>query len=386
MHYLLQIVYYSIYNVFNILKSPLLWVVIGVIYIQYRKYGKMEEGILGCYKVSPFLNVLLSTIYGLIGGILGSILLMYFGITIRAMDFYFILPLALFLSLIHPRFICFSYAGGIISIISLIFGWPEINISEIMFIIGVLHLVESFLILVDGKSSKIPVFMERRGEIVGGFSMNRFWPVPFTILINSGYLHPVTVFAILGYGDFVLSNFPEKKARITASMLSLFSLTLLILARLSREYFIFKYLAAIFSPVAHEIIIKIGRKMEEKDYIFTSVDEGLRVLDTLPKSIGEKIGLNPGDIILALNGCRVYSNRDIETLLFFRPKYIWMEVYDLNKRFVTKEYKDYQNGISHLGIVVVPKIPEQIFIVEESIAPVNKLIKNFKKRRCRNKN
>lgn len=347
----------------------------------------MEKGILGEYQKSPIYNVFISTLYGLMGGILGSIIFITFGISINPKDFYFILPLALLLSMVHPRFMCFSYAGGIVSLVSLILGWPSINVSEIMFVIGVLHLVESFLILVDGRNNKIPIFMEKQREIIGGFTMNRFWPVPFSIFVNSGCVYPITIMAILGYGDFALANFPEKKSRETASALSLFSIILLILSRLSIENHFYKYVAAIFAPLAHEVIIAIGRRKEEKgDYLFTPAEHGLRVLDTLPNSVGGKIGLNPGDIILSINGHRVYSREDIEDILFFRPKFIWLDVFDIKKGMVTKEYKNYQVGINNLGIVVVSNIPDQIFIVEESKAPVVRLINRFKNKKSRFKN
>ncbi|SHD75607.1 PDZ domain-containing protein [Schnuerera ultunensis] len=387
MYPIFQIVYYSIYNILSILKSPFFWIVVGIIYLQYRKIGEMEKGILGEYQKSPIYNVFISTLYGLMGGILGSIIFITFGISINPKDFYFILPLALLLSMVHPRFMCFSYAGGIVSLVSLILGWPSINVSEIMFVIGVLHLVESFLILVDGRNNKIPIFMEKQREIIGGFTMNRFWPVPFSIFVNNGYVYPITIMAILGYGDFALANFPEKKSRETASALSLFSIILLILSRLSIENHFYKYVAAIFAPLAHEVIIAIGRRKEEKgDYLFTPVEHGLRVLDTLPNSVGGKIGLNPGDIILSINGHRVYSREDIEDILFFRPKFIWLDVFDIKKGMVTKEYKNYQVGINNLGIVVVSNIPDQIFIVEESKAPVVRLINRFKNKKSKLKN
>ncbi|WP_325227284.1 PDZ domain-containing protein [Schnuerera sp.] len=335
----------------------------------------MEKGILGIYKKSPIYNVFISTLYGLIGGIFGSIMFIYFGISISPKDFYFVLPLALLLSIIHPRFMCFSYAGGILSLSSLILGWPNINISEILFVIGVLHLVESFLILLDGKRNRIPIFMEKQGEIIGGFTMNRFWPVPFSIFVNNGYIYPITIMAILGYGDFALSNFPEKKSKETASILSLFSITLLILSRLSIKYHIFKYIAALFSPLAHEAIIKLGRiKEEQGNFLFTSTEHGLRVLDILPNSIGKKMGLKPGDIILSLNGHRIYSKNDIDDVLYFRPKFIWIELFDIKKGLVSKEYKNYQKGINNIGVVVVSNFPEQIYIVEESRTPIVKLI------------
>ncbi|MCF6463842.1 hypothetical protein [Clostridium sp. Cult1] len=382
MHPLLQIIYYSIYNILSILKSPFFWIVVGIIYLQYRKIGEMEKGILGQYRKSPVYNVLISSLFGLIGGILGSIIFIYFDISINPRDFYYILPLALLLSIFHPRFMCFSYAGGIISFMNLIFRWPSINVSQIMFVIGVLHLVESFLILWDGRRNRVPVFMEKQDEIIGGFTMNRFWPVPFTIFVNNIDIYPITIMAILGYGDFALSNFPERKSKETASLLFLFSIILLILAGLSIKYHVFKYIASIFAPLAHEIIILVGRRKEERGgYIFTSTEHGLRVLDTLPNSIGEKMALNPGDVILSLNDHRIYSKKDIEDILLIRPKIIWLDVFDIKKGLITKEYKDYQKGINNLGIVVVSNFLDQILIVEESKTLIVKLINKFGKRR-----
>ena len=387
MHLFFQIVYYSIYNILSTLKSPFFWIVVGIIFFQYRKIGEMEKRILGKYKKSPIYNVLVSTFFGLIGGVLGSVIFICFGTIINPKDFYYILPLAILLSMVHPRYMCFSYAGGIISLMSLIFGWPNVNVPGIMFVVGVLHLVESFLILIDGRRSKIPIFMERQGEIIGGFTMNRFWPVPFTIFINNGYMYPITVIGILGYGDFALTNYPEKKSRETASILSIFSIILLLFARLSINHYMFKYIAAIFAPLAHETIITIGRKKEDKgNYVFASTEHGLRVLDTLPNGIGDKIGLNPGDIILSLNGNRIYAKRDIEELLYFRPKFIWVDIFDTKKGLICKEYKDYKNGINTLGVVVVSSIPEHVFIIEESRAPIHRLIKKFSKKKSSFKN
>ena len=382
-----QIVYYSIYNVIYTLTSPFFWIVIGIIFFQYRKIGEMEKTILGRYKRSPKNNVVLSTIFGLIGGTIGSILFIYFGTIINSKDFYFILFLAILLSLVHPRFMCFSYAGGFISMVSLIFGRPNINVPSIMYVIGVLHLVESFLILVDGKRGMAPIFVERQGEIIGGFNMNRFWPVPFTVFMGNGQLYPVTVIAILGYGDYALTNFPEKKSKQTAGLLSIFSIILLLLARLSLDYHIFKYIASIFAPVGHEIIINVGRKREEKKfYIFAPSNHGLKILDTLPNSIGERMGLVPGDILLSINGKRVYSKKDIEDILYFRPKLIYVDIFHRNKGLDSKEYKDYKNGISGLGIVVVSRFPEYELVLEERKSFIFRLLKKIKKKKARFKN
>lgn len=387
MHPFFKIVYYSISNILYTLKSPLFLLVLAIVFFQYRKMGKLERRILGVNSQSTIYNTIVSMFFGILGGFIGSIIFISLETTINPSDFYFLLPLAILLSLIHPRFICFSYGGGIISLISLIFGYPNVNIPGIMMVIGVLHLVESFLILIDGKRMRIPIFMEREGQIVGGFMLNRFWPVPFTILINGNYIYPATVIAVLGYGDYALTNYPEKKSRETASMLFFFSIILLIFARLSVDHHIFKYIVAIFSPLGHEMVINLGRKKETKgEYIFKPTPHGLKVLDVLPNSIGKAIHLNPGDIILALNGNRIYFKRDIEDVLAYRPNYIWVEIFDREKGLITKEFQDYRNGISSLGVITVSNISEYTFIMEEAKSPLNRFLNRFKKSKARFKN
>ena len=52
---LLQIVYYSIYNISIHFKISLFLDCFGNYLFQYRKIGKMEKGILGQYRKSPII-------------------------------------------------------------------------------------------------------------------------------------------------------------------------------------------------------------------------------------------------------------------------------------------------------------------------------------------
>lgn len=383
----LQIVYQSLYNVLSTFKSPFFWIVLVFIFFQYRKIGKIEKEILGRYKKALVYNVLISTIFGLIGGIFASIIFAYLGTTINLKNFYFIFPLSIILSFINPRYICFSYSGGIISLLSLIFGYTHIQVSEIMLLVGVLHLVESFLILADGRNGHMPIFMEKQGEIIGGFTMNRFWPVPFSIFLNKNQIYPVTIMAILGYGDFALVNYPEDKSKKTAGMLTVFSLVLMFLAQLSAKYYVFKYIAAIYSPLAHELIILIGKSEEENGkYIFAPTEHGLKILDVLPNGVGKKVGLKSGDILLSINGYRTYNEEDIRYILKFRPKTIKIKLLHRKQGLKSKEYKDYKNGVSNLGIVVVSNIPDYTFVLEEKKRPISRWIENYRKRKARFRN
>ena len=354
--------------------------VITIIFLQYKKIGTLEKRLY---------NTLISTAFGLLGGLIASIIFILMGTTINPKDFYFLLPLALGLSLISPRFICFSYAGGIIALLSLIIGYSDINVSGILMVVGVLHLVESFLILVDGNAMRSPVFMEREGDVVGGFVLNRFWPVPFIIFINGNIIYPATVMAISGYGDYALTNYPEKKARESAGILFIFSVILIVFAKLSMNYEIFKYIGAIFSPLGHEIVIKIGQKKEENGkYLFKPSSQGLKILDVLPKSIGKRLNLESGDIIISLNGNRIYSDRDVEGILSHSPNYIWMEILNRDRRLITKEFQDYKNGINNLGLLTVGGIDEYQFMINEKEKKsfISRTLDKFKKRKARFRN
>lgn len=378
MQLFLEIAYYSLKNLLYTLKSPIFLMVVLIIFMQYRKIEKIQ---------TRLYNTLVSTAFGLLGGLIASIIFIFMGTTINTEDFYFLMPLAIGLSLIHPRFICFSYAGGILALSNLIIGYPDINIPGILMIVGVLHLIESLLILLDGSTWKTPVFMEREGEIVGGFTLNRFWPVPFIIFVNGQIIYPATIVAILGYGDYALANYPEKKSRETAGILSIFSIILIIFAKLSMNYEIFKYIGAIFSPLGHEIVIKIGQKREENGkYLFKPSPQGLKILDVLPNGIGENLNLEAGDIIVSLNGNKIYSDRDVEAILNYNPNYIWMDVLNRDKEIITKEFKDYKNGINTLGLLTVGGIDEYQFIVREKESFINRMIDKFRKRKARFKN
>ncbi len=339
----------------------------------------MEKMILGSYREPLYKKAIVSTVLGLLGGIVGSIVFMILGTRVNSSDFIYILPLAILLSLIHPRFICFSYAGGIIALISLLFGYPKINIISVMTIVAVLHLIEAFLIIIDGHNGKIPIFMEKDNEIVGGFNMNRFWPVPFLVFLEGGSPLPVTVVAILGYGDFALAKYPKDKTKETAAMLFIFSALLLVLSELAKSYSKMLYVLAIASPVFHEMIIQMGRKRERLgEAIFTPSQRGLKLLDTMPYGVGEKMGLKTGDIILSINGNGVQSKEDILNALYFSPKYIWIDVLNEKGKLVTLDYKDYREGIQSLDVLFIPKESDYSFVVEEVKSPLSRLLKRIK--------
>lgn len=387
-------------------------VFIFIVYMQYKKIEGFQGIIYGKPKDTLKNLVSTSVLAGILAGTAISIPMVLAGISFsQDMGIQYLIPLSVLLMVLDPRLLCFSYSGGIISIISLIFGFKKVDVSGIMLLVGLLHLLESLLIYFDGYRGAIPVFMENEdGSIRGGFTMQRFWPIPIAIVLFAGYggftgdvvstpewwpiirphLDPsrigeavftaIPISAILGYSEFTSSYLPKEKCKNTSFKLAIYSLILILLSIVSSYIYIFKYIAALFAPIAHEGLIRYERKLEEKRQpIFTPVKNGVKVLDTLPGGPGEKMGIKPGDIILSINNRTIVTIEGMDDFFKEYINYIWVNVKNRFGEIRTLEYKDYYDGIDSLGIISVPKDRSGILVVKEKKAPIERWLRKLKK-------
>lgn len=403
---LMELVNILVFNILISIKSKFFLLILFILFIQYKRIAKIEKQVIGINKESVINRVFTSSILGILGGVIGSLIILSLGITIEKNDFSYILIISLILMLIHPRLVCLSYSGGLISLFSIITGYPKLNVSNLMAVVAVLHLVESFLILIDGTRSKIPIFIERKGNIVGGFSMTRYWAVPFTILVttstslstntmNMPHWWPLLsvdiignlityfmtgIIAILGYGDNAITEFPKEKTKKTAKSLIIFSISLLTLSIIANKHSSLNIVVALFAPIAHEIVIYLSKKKEQMgNPVFDCVDYGLRVLDTFPKGIGEKLGIESGNIIKSINETRVYDRKDMKYVLLSDPKIIKVSFYDNDRKLRTKSYKRKNKEKLHFGILVVNRYTDFVFDIEEDKGFIEKLFNKSKK-------
>src|SRR5665647_1941259 len=124
--------------------------IIMMVFANIKRRARLEESWLGFLRDTTRNQLLNAMLYGMIVGLIASTLIIVIGITIDVNTILAVWPLALLLMFFNQRYMCFSYAGGIVSLISLIFGWPHVDVSAIIALVGVLHLMESLLILLDG--------------------------------------------------------------------------------------------------------------------------------------------------------------------------------------------------------------------------------------------
>lgn len=322
-----------------IFLNPLFWGVLVLIYFQTRSTVRREEEV---YNLQPrgrkavLKRLLNSGLYGVIGGFLGSIIFVVVGVTLSDIGIGYLWLVAILGLLINVRFLCFSYAGGIVGLSSIILGWPEVNVAAILMIVAVLHLIESILIQLSGGEKPLPLTVAHPEEgRVGLFLLQKLWPIPFVALIALAVMESevpgavidmpdwwplidtlieigsgetvmyilLPVAAGLGYGDMAVTSRPREKARHTARRLFGYSIVLLLLA-LSGSYFPPVLLVgALFSFLGHEKVIRTGRKVEQKGSpLYTPPREGLLILGVLEDYPADEAGLKRGDILLAADG------------------------------------------------------------------------------------
>lgn len=371
---------------------PVFWVIISLIAAQYFRTARIEANVYGQVIETPVSRLLTSILLGAVAGFVASFILIFVGVTVTRAGVSFILPLAVILMLIDQRFLCFSYAGGLVALSSLIFGWPEVGVTDIMILVAVLHLIEGLLIRMTGSHGAIPLYMNTgKGKVVGGFALQKFWPIPIISmmlltpqvselqnmsqglitmpdwwpLIKPGILPPeghellfamFMIPAALGYGDFALARSPEERSMRTARDLLVFSMVLLGLALVSILYPWVRWIAAIFAPLGHELVIASGRRGELMEpAIFSANPRGLVVLDVVPDSPAANAGFRSRDIIVSINGQAIRSPQDLRVAFGAYSPWYYIEAERFRSDGVKECFsRSVSAGVDRVGFIPSP--------------------------------
>ncbi|RQD74223.1 MAG: PDZ domain-containing protein [Candidatus Syntrophonatronum acetioxidans] len=384
----------------------LFWLVMLLVGFQYRRMVNMEIKMFGIPKNNALKQTLISAGFGVVGGLAASIMLVLIGISLDQVGIFYLWPLAIMLMLVNPRYMCFAYAGGIIGVAStlaqvfypnlpplgilgsFIEGLANINVPGLMALIGILHLTESILIALSGHIGSSPLYLKKGSrEIVGGFSLQKFWPLPIVGLItmmipeaaefmqygmempdwwpilgapaqvaegSRAYYMLFPIVAGLGYGDFAISSEPRKKCLRSARNLGWYSIALVVLAISAHYKLELALAAALFAPLGHEFLIMIGNKEElSQSPLYVTPERGIKVLDVLPGYPAYQAGLESGDIILDINGYTMENRLDLNEVIQAGERDFILKV--IKKRGEELSYRVSLNSYPRkLGIILVP--------------------------------
>ena len=154
--------------------------VLVIIFIrtQYVKYSELQAEIYG----SPLRSMRNITeeiiLTGLVAGFAGSLVTVASGIAIDPVVVRYLFYIMCLLLIVNIRFLCISYAGGLLSLVALIFNYPKTDVSAILGLVAVLHIIEGLLVYMNRGRDSIPVFTKQDGDITGAYLIRKFWLVP----------------------------------------------------------------------------------------------------------------------------------------------------------------------------------------------------------------
>ncbi|MCT4598531.1 MAG: PDZ domain-containing protein [Vallitalea sp.] len=403
MNALLEIIHITLLSISKAILNFSFIIVIWIIYILIKKYKKVN--IYNFDNSKTTINTLIESILqGIIIGIIGSLIISIIGLPIN-LTYYiiFLLPLALLLSLINVRYLCFSYAASVMGVLSLIFRGQtilgislpniNINISGLIALVGILHLMEAILIYFVGADDPIPIIAKKDDQIILGHLMQKYWPIPIAMLvITSGgvsgsevvemptwwpllkdipeevsvYFYGLMPFVgALGYSSISFCQEPEKITKKSALRLMVYSILLIIISIFSVDNILMKIVGTILMAGMHEGMILYEQYSERiNEPIYTLPNKGVRIMSIIAHGPGDIMGLKVGDIITKINGIEVISISQYRAIMKNNYTFIWMDIIRLSGQIHTMEYKAYPDGISDLRIRLLPEYPKIVYKYE----------------------
>jgi len=359
----------------------------------------MEIKLWGRPRHSTLLQVVLSLFFGILGGFVGSLLLLGIGVALSGSWMLYVWIVALALAFISSRLMCFAYAGGIVALSSLLIGWPRLDISSLLGLVALLHAVEAVLMFFSGHIGAVPVNVKNmRGEIVGGFSLQKFWPVPLLALALVPQVLPpdvgsiampdwwplimpqnlnmqfsfwmIPVVAGLGYGELAVATTPKKRSRESAAKLAGYSLALFLLAYLSTRHPAFLYVGAIFAPLGHELLVWTTNQREMSGRpLYPGAAGGLQILDVIPRSSAAKAGIKQGDVILTAAGQNVKTATELEEVMLQAAEQVVL-VTNRGLRYLTAPL-----SLRESGIISVPGEDTNLYLETRFASPLDYIAK-----------
>lgn len=422
----MELILYTLRSVAYAIVDPshvLILVIFGIMfYMKNRRISIMQKMTVGESLNSPLELTLSQIVLGIIAGAIGSVILTSLGIVFNENSgIELIFMISLLLLFIKKRFICFSYSGAILGFISLILGiitsatgtksYLSIDIVLLMTFIGVLHIVEAFLVMVDGNRGAVPVFSTKDGKIIGGFSLNRYWAMPVAILIaftsqmsgatSSAVATPnwwpminrpetlsllaaavitcVPLYGMIGYNAVTFTKLKRRKSLHSGMLILIYGITLSLVAQLGSFGIIGELIVIVYAPLAHEFMLKMQRKSEDNGkFIYVSDDEGVAVLEVAPSSPSFAAGIRSGDKILEINNKKVLSEVDIFHTVKDSNHNITIKIKKFSGEIIDYVVKPKDKRV---GILLVPKIIKREDALDVENDDFKKILEELKKKK-----
>ncbi|HHW36040.1 MAG TPA: PDZ domain-containing protein [Bacillales bacterium] len=328
------------------------------------------------------------TLFGILAGVCVSAVMIALG-AVLPLGFIVITSLltVLFALTMQPRLLSPAIVLGLSIIISLFL--PSLSFNNLLvsnlikdvtngpllvmaILLSVLIFAEGLLILRKGHARTSPKLLKsKRGKQIGAHEAKKLWMVSVLLLIPGDTLTavfewwpviqtPFMTFSLLvvpfgvGFHQEVQASVPKPAIQQTGRRVLLLALVVAALTVGAYWLPILAIVAAVVAMVGREYIT-VRQKMLDDDKVpfFATNEKGMVILDVIPGSPAEKMGLKVGEIIIKVNGNQVRSEKEFYEALQVNRTYCKLEVLDYNGEVRFAQRALYDGEHHELGILFV---------------------------------
>lgn len=351
-------------------RSP--WIYLAAVlfvWLQYRRIQSVERASFGVRVTSVVREWLVTLAASFVAGVVLTVGLLALGVIVGRYDVLWMWGVLFVLLAVDVRYACVAYAASVLALAHVAAAayaatggelWAPlatlvvVHGRSLLFLAGVLHVVEGLLIWFSGHRAASPLFIRsRRGQIVGAYILQKFWPVPLVLLTAVG--SPLPFPALIGFNGLAIGSLPRAASRKTAAVVLLYGALVTALALLSLWRPWVLAASAVLAFAAHGGLYWFVRRQElDASPLFVRPARGVRILAVIPGSPAHAVGLRPGEVVRRIGVTPVNSPYDIHFAIDQNPAYVKIEVLDERgeARFVGTPI--YHRDPHQLGIVAVP--------------------------------
>lgn len=250
-----------------ILRDPIFFIMVLYSITMYKRQIEKVQG-----KIEPkelLKNALIDTVIGVIAGLFISMILSYLGISFYVdTNILILIPIAIILIMIHPRFGCFSYVIPIAFIIEGLCGlfnlkFYALDYRMLIYLVGILHIIEGFLVVGFGAhhAQSVPIYENKK--LVTYKMMRHIWVVPLFFTVSKDQLM-LPLYAILAYGDHAKVRSAKAQSLLTGLLILLFGLILFVLGKYAHPTGLQVGGIILLMPVLHEMIFIVEEYCNKK--------------------------------------------------------------------------------------------------------------------------
>lgn len=375
------------------LLTPFFYLTLLLIAWRNGRLAQEERRMLHLRLHAPALRTVRQLLEGLAAGLLVSVLLLVFGVVLNPSAFSLLWGLSLLLFLFRRRWQPLTHALGLLWLSGMVLSMPLWREADIWWrealrgthwpawlaLLGLLQWCEAWMLRRFGRRQAYPLVLAgRRGLPIGGYRLEGWWPLPLFVWSpgggglpfdglaafapwwplfadggTAGTIVPLPLY--VGFSVMSRTALPAEQAAWWQRRRWLGGLLALALAGVGQWWPVFAAVSVLLF-LLWELGVQAAWHWRERngELRFVPDKRGLKVLAVVPDSAAEEMGIEPGEVVVKVNGQPVRSERQLYHAVQTNPAFCKLEVLDRRGevRFVQRAV--YEGEHHQLGIISVP--------------------------------